>query len=408
MRKMKKFVAVSLSAMMLAGAFTACGEKEDSTTTTAGSTSGDGGIDLLVWAPQEEQEFLKTQCDAFNAAHPEWDITFTYDVCGEADAGNMVTKDIDAAADVFYYANDQMNTLVSAGAITSFEGTYKDQITAVNDELIMNTVTYEGKVYGVPFTTNTYFLYYDKSVFSEEDVKSLETMLEKGKVFFPLKNSWCIPAFYLANGTLFGEIGDDASAGISFADEMGVATTKYLAELVMNPNFGVGDMGVEPLTTGYSAMFSGSWDANNIKGILGDNMGVAVAPTVTINGVTNNLRPYGGSKCIGVNTKTGERGNQAAATALALYLGSEEVQQARYDARQLNPTIATVTADGEVAVVETEQMNLAFLQPMIPEMNSVWAPFGVMGEELINGGVNADNAEEKTKQMTDNMLASGL
>ena len=32
-------------------------------------------------------------------------------------------------------------------------------------------------------------MFYDKSVFSEEDVKNLDTMLEKGVVSFPLTNS---------------------------------------------------------------------------------------------------------------------------------------------------------------------------------------------------------------------------
>ncbi|MBQ2238557.1 MAG: extracellular solute-binding protein, partial [Lachnospiraceae bacterium] len=365
-------------------------------------------VNLSVWAPMDEQDFLRTQCDAFNAAHPEWNITFNYGVCSASDAKDAVIRDLDAAADVFYYHHDQMNVLVSAGAVAEFAGTYKDQIAAVNDEVFMNTVTYDGKVYGVPFTSNTWFMYYDKSVFSEEDVKSLETMLEKGKVWFPLKNSWCTPAFYLANGTLFGEAGNDAAAGVSFADEMGVATTKYLAELVKNPNFGGGDMYIDYLNQGYSAVFSGSWDANNVKDILGDNMGVAVAPTITINGVTSNLRPYGGTQCIGVNSKTSERGNQAAATALAVYLGSEEVQQARYDARQINPTIATVTTGSDVATVEIAQMALSFPQPMIPEMYNVWSPFQIMAEELLNGDVNDGNAKEKTVKMVKRMIASGL
>lgn len=415
MRKMKKFVAVGLSAMMLAGTFAACGEKEDSTTTTAKQDNGSEAdtvkttdVKLTVWGPQEEQEFLKTQCEAFDEAHAEWNIEFTYGVCSEGDAKDTVTKDLDAAADVFYFANDQMNVLVSAGAVAEFAGTYKDSIAAVNDEGFMNTVTYEGKVYGVPFTSNTWFMYYDKSVYTEEDVKSLETMLEKGKVAFPLKNSWNMPAFYLANGTLFGEAGSDASAGVSFADEMGVATTKYLAELVKNPNFVVADMGPDPLSQGCSAVFTGSWSANDIKGILGDNMGVAIAPTVTINGTTSQMRPYGGSKCIGVNSKTSERGNQAPATALAVFLGSEEVQKARYEARQINPTIASIETGSDVAAVEIQQMQNSFPQPMIVEMNNVWGPFGTMGEELANGDVNDGNAEEKTKKMAENMVASGL
>ena len=49
------------------------------------------------------------------------------------------------------------------------------------------------------FTTNTWFMYYNKKTFTEDDVKSLDTMLEKGKVSFPLTNSWYIAAFYLVN-----------------------------------------------------------------------------------------------------------------------------------------------------------------------------------------------------------------
>ena len=45
---------------------------------------------------------------------------------------------------------------------------------------------------------------------------------------------------------------------------------------------------------------------------------------------------------------------------------------------------------------------------MIVEMNNVWGPFGTMGEELANGDVNDGNAEEKTKKMAENMVASGL
>ena len=109
MRKMKKFVAVGLSAMMLAGTFVACGEKEDSTTTAKqnnGSEANGGTVEatdvkLTVWGPQEEQEFLKTQCKAFDEAHAEWNIEFTYGVCSEGDAKDTVTKDLDAAADVF-------------------------------------------------------------------------------------------------------------------------------------------------------------------------------------------------------------------------------------------------------------------------------------------------------------------
>ena len=81
-------------------------------------------------------------------------------------------------------------------------------------------------------------MYYDKSVFTEDDVKNLDTMLEKGKVGFPLSNSWYIASFYVANGcTLFGADGGDAAAGFDFSGDKAVAVTNYLVDLVANPNF---------------------------------------------------------------------------------------------------------------------------------------------------------------------------
>ena len=64
-------------------------------------------------------------------------------------------------------------------------------------------------------------MYYDKSVFSEEDIKNLDTMLEKGVVSFPFVNSWYLPAFYIGNGcTLFGEDGKDEAAGVDFGGDL--------------------------------------------------------------------------------------------------------------------------------------------------------------------------------------------
>ena len=43
---------------------------------------------LTVWSPQEDQDtgWLQKECDAFNAAHPNWDVTFEYGVCAVGDA----------------------------------------------------------------------------------------------------------------------------------------------------------------------------------------------------------------------------------------------------------------------------------------------------------------------------------
>ena len=166
-------------------------------------------------------------------------------------------------------------------------------------------------------------MYYDKSVFSEEDVKNLDTMLEKGVVSFPFTNSWYLPAFYVGNGcTLFGD-GTDESKGVDFGGENAVEVTNYLIDLRNNLNFKIDadGSGIAGLRDGsINAMFSGSWDANAVKEALGDNMGVAALPTYTLNGEEKQMTSYAGSKAIGVNPYSK---NMVPAVELALYLGSE-------------------------------------------------------------------------------------
>lgn len=238
-------------------------------------------VRLMVWSPTEDQsedsgQWLQTCCERFAQLHPEWDITFVYGIADEPGAAGAVSQDPDASADVFMFANDTLTTMTDAKALAKFGGKYADEIRRTNSETLLTSVTLDGDIYGVPFTSNTWYMYYDKSVFSEEDVRSLEAMLEKGVVSFPMTNSWYLPAFYFGNGcTLFGEYGTDEEQGAQFGGEAGTEVTEYLIGLAQNPNFRIDadGSGIAGMRDGsISAMFTGSWDAAAIQEILGDNM----------------------------------------------------------------------------------------------------------------------------------------
>ena len=81
-------------------------------------------------------------------------------------------------------------------------------------------------------------MYYDKSVFSEEDIKSMDKMLEKGKVSVQLDNGFYNACFFLGvGGTFFGEDGMSRESGVKFYSDEGVAMTEYLIDLAKNENF---------------------------------------------------------------------------------------------------------------------------------------------------------------------------
>ena len=374
--------------------------------------------DLTVWSPAEDQaedqgNWLPTMCEQFAAQHPNWHINFNYGVCPEGDAKANVTQDVDAAADVYMFANDNITDLVSNNALAKLGGSALEAVQSTNSQAIIDSVSIDGSVYGFPFTTNTWYMFYDKSVFSDDDIKSLDTMLEKGKVAFPLSNSWYIAAFYVANGgTMFGDDQMDESAGIDFSGDKGTQVTDYLVDLVANPNF-VNDAdgaGIAGLRDGsIKAMFSGSWDAASVKEALGDNMGVAALPTAKINGNDVQLKSFAGSKAIGVNPKCE---NQQVAIALAQYLASAEAQQAHYDDRGVVPCNTDLLAQDATqsdAVVTAQNDTFdktSITQPFVAAMSNYWTPAENMGKALVNGEVTHDNAADQTAKLNTAMNTS--
>ena len=407
-RKLSAALALTLAGACLAGTLTGCSGNSDTES-----------VRLMVWSLSEDQskdsgEWLQTCCERFAELHPEWDITFVYGVADEAGAAGTVSQDAEASADVFMFANDTLTTLTDAGALAKFGGKYADEIRATNSETLVDSLTLDDYIYGVPFTTNTWFMYYDKSVFSEEDVKNLDTMLEKGVVSFPFTNSWYLPAFYFGNGcTLFGD-GTQEELGANFGGEAGAEVTDYLIDLYNNPNFVVDadGSGMAGLRDGsINAIFTGSWDAASIKEILGDNMGVAALPTFTLNGEEKQMYAYAGSKAIGVNSNT-EYPVQA--VELAIYLGSAEAQQLHYELRNVIPCNTTLLADPAIAedpLVSAQNDTFdrtSVLQPFVAAMSNCWTPVENMGKGICNGTITHDNAAEQTEAMNDAMNSDGI
>ena len=407
----KRAVSALTAAVMIASlavtGLTGCGNSDD----------GKESVRLMVWSPQGDQskdkgEWLQTCCNAFAEEHPEWDITFVYGVADEASSAGQVSQDAEASADVFLYANDNLTTMTDADALVKFGGKYREEIEATNSQTSLDSVTKDGEIYGVPFAINTWFMFYDKSVFSEEDVKNLDTMLEKGVVSFPFTNSWYLASFYIGNGcTLFGN-GTDASAGVDFGGEKAQEVTDYLIDLESNPNFRIDadGSGIAGMRDGsINAMFSGSWDAAAVKEALGDNMGVAALPTYTLNGEEKQMYAYAGTKAVGVNAQSDY---MVQAVELAIFLANENSQRLHYELEDVVPCHTALLEDEEILsdeVVAAITFNrTSILQPNLAEMSNCWTPVENMGKGIRNGSITHENAAEQTEQMNEAMNSDGI
>ena len=406
---MKKKVLALLLATAMIATFAGCSEKTEEPAgdvAVEGEEAGEEAITctMTVWAPSEDQStenpWLQTQCEAFAAEHPNWDITWEFAVCAEGDAKAMVTQDVTAAADVYCYANDNVADLVAADGIAELGGSVAEFVTSNFNDVFVGSVTYNGSIYGIPYEPNTWIMYYNTSVLSEEDVKSLDTVLEKGTVMFPLTNSWYIEAFYTAVGAEFFGGNDNNDAGINLGSDATKATD-YIVDLVANPNFKNGEFGdaVSGLKDGsVIAAFSGGWDRANAEEALGDNYGAVAIPSINIDGTAYQMKNFAGSKAWAVNPSTD---NAQVATALAVFLASESAQQARYDARGTVPALTSlkekVASDPYVAVFNKQYADCSISQPLCANMGNWWAPAGNMGNELNAGDITHENAAAKTE-----------
>jgi arabinogalactan oligomer/maltooligosaccharide transport system substrate-binding protein len=402
---MRKFF-VSFAVLLL---LAACGK------TPEGGNKTDG-IHLKVWAPAEEQEILVDMTNAFKEAHPEYNLSFTYAVMSVDDTINALKKDADVAADVFLYPSGGIAELTEAGLIMPI--TLKlGELKAEHSQNAVAACSLGGTLYGVPVTPNTWMLYYNKSMFTEEDVKSLETMMDKdlgaGITNFScrLKDSWYLSAFFFANGcTLFGDNGDDPTS-CTFNNEAGLQVGQYLLELAAHPNYveDIDGLAGNLMTKGQlGALCSGTWAALSLQEALGEDYGAAKLPTVRVNGADRQLKPFVDYKAFGVNSATN---HPKEAIELAIWLGGAQNQMIRFEMTGAAPTIASLLAHPAVAsrpevVALIEQEPLCQRQPALSKLSDFWTPVEAFGSELIEGSVNGGNLQSKLDDMVRGIVSS--
>ena len=426
---MKKFVVALLMAAMTMTAVTGCGNgggssadssapapsasSEANTNAAAGqAASGEvQDITFKVWCPQNQVDcvIMEQQQTAFAAEHLEYNITWVTEVVGEDKCQESVLKDVGAAADVFMFASDQLPSLVEAGAIARLGGSTESMVKETIAESVVATAMVEDALYAIPFTHNTFFMFYDKTILDESDIVSLEKIMAKETAdnvynfYFESAGGWKLGCYYYGAGlSIFGPSGSDLSAGVDWNSEKGVAVTNYLIDLINNPKCAYdGEISVSELAGDHriGAWFDGSWNYDLYKDILGDDMGIATIPTFNPDGNDYQLLGFYGSKCIGVNAKSP---NMAAAVAFAAYLGNEENQLLRY---KLSAQIPANMAAGEsdevkadaLAAVIVKEANEASVAPPVNSVFSTryWTYANAIPTEIRSKEITKDNVQEK-------------
>ena len=364
----KKVVSVLLSAAMVTAMLAGCGGGSDEVQQGDAAASGEKQtVALRMWGAEEDQDFLKGMAESFAVNYADAaDITVEVGVESESTAKDTVLTDVEAAADVYSFASDQLPDLVNAGALQSIDemdealqayaGKSVADIEAANTADSVEACTYNDTLYAFPRTAdNGYFLFYDSSLLSEEDVASWDALLAKAdeagkKVGMTLSSGWYNASFFYSAGFTTA-LNDDGSTSIDWngeADYSGVEVTQAMLNITGNPAFMAvadGDVSNQLASGQLCAAVSGTWDASVAQEVYGDGYAATKLPTFTIAGDQVQQASVSGYKMVGVNAHSE---NAGWAALLADWITSEDAQRAQFEERQIGPSNIAVLESDEV------------------------------------------------------------
>lgn len=365
--KTKRMLSAVISMAMLASiGLTGCGSSNSGSTGNSGNadTSAAGGDtasadktavsgdanSITVWMPEDVSAMTQDKLNSWlSSSEFNGQYTITVSAMGEGEAATQMLTDVEAGADVFGFAQDQLSRLVAAGALSAPGGVFLDNVTKNNDAGSVGAASLNGKVQAYPETSdNGYFLYYDKSIIS--DTSTLEGILDQcaagGKNFYmDLQSGWYDVAFFFGTGAEcyyeYDSDGNVTSAVCDYSGDKGVKAMKAMRDLAANPAFSQTPDGAaslfDPNGGTAAALVSGTWDSATVSGFLGDNYGACKLPTFTVDGETFQMSGFGGFKLVGVKPQT-DSDKLTFCHAVADYLTSEEMQLARFDSNGWGPS----------------------------------------------------------------------
>jgi arabinogalactan oligomer/maltooligosaccharide transport system substrate-binding protein len=399
MKLSKKALASALAVAMVASS-TVCVSAADET------------IKLTVWGAEEDQTLLQELADKFEAAFPDQTFDIQIGVESESTAKDTVLTDPEAAADVYSFASDQLADLVNAGALANLDevgealqvaGRTIDDVKNDNVAASVEAASIDGTLYGFPRAgDNGYFLYYDSSILSEEDVATWDGLLaaaeENGKkVGMTLASGWYNASFFYGAG-FTTDLNDDGTTyvdwnGTSEEGYTGVQVVQAMLNIAANPAFMAiadGD-GSNQLATGeLCAYVSGTWDGITAQEVYGDGYAATKLPTYTIGDDQVQQGSVAGYKFVGVN---GFSENAGWATVLADFISNEESQQMFFDQRESGPTNVNII-DSD-AVKENVAIAALATQSAYSKVQNVggkfWDPSATLGELIAQGGLDVND-----------------
>ena len=472
----KRFLTIATVALMSLGAVStlaSCnggGDTSQTSSVTDGSnpggetsstrletTTGTGVNSFDMYVPNGEFEHTRLLVDAFNAkvaakreadpAFPDLSIKLKMIDMSEGDVGNVFNTSPESCPLFLHVPGNNANDWAKNDKLVSF-GDTSSVVSAVNGEALnvpeLAYVTSGGATYGAAFTVNTFFLIYNKKVYSAEDVVSIDKMETALKEYnqthtaeeqydfglgMDFGNGWQMQSFFFRAGVkLQGEDGTDASANgfTVYQDQVVLNTQDMIYMLQHNVDKGTGSTGpfsyaIADATAmdvkanvSVASYVSGTWDIDKIAQSVGgiENVGCAVLPEIytaeSVEAGSPETTPWPmiqDYKSIVLNNsiyKNLTDVQKQAAREFFYFMFTPEGQAKRYEGTTITPALTETPIETDAALnyVANEAIlgaatDNSFVQPSTTGWNSYWDGATAFYADYIGTSIGTDGKATK-------------
>ncbi len=128
----KKVLASLLCLSMAATLFAGCGSSNGGNGTESGKSKSGSDKKVTIWSAESVSKLTEELATKWvKENYPDYSVEVQS--VGETDAAKNVITDVDGAADIYGFAQDQLARLVAAGALQPLTDEYKTWVTDNND-----------------------------------------------------------------------------------------------------------------------------------------------------------------------------------------------------------------------------------------------------------------------------------
>ncbi len=412
---MKRKIRLWLSLFLLAILMSGC-QKGDSKLLEEEQKPDSDTVNLTVWGAEEDEELLSQIIDGFQSEYSgQAEFSITYMPQSESKCMDALMADLEQGADVFAFADDQLNALVAAGALEPVENPESFKQSNLPEAVLAASVN--DTLYALPLTAdNGYFLYYNKQYFSEEDIASFDRMqdiaAEHGKkVSMEWSSGWYVYSLFGSTGLTVG-LNDDGITNYctwnsTEGEIKGTDVAQAMTAMAGHPGFISTDdagflEGVKNDTI--IAGINGVWNAVAVEETWGSNFGAAKLPSYTCAGREVQMTSFSGYKLIGVNAYSKHR---KWAARLAEWIANEKNQKLRFQMRGQGPSNRNAASSEEVQnspaiAALLEQAEYSCLQRI---GGNFWEPVSVFTANILEGNPAGESLQEQLDTMVEGITA---